>query len=157
MVARARERPHTRLGEGGKEGAAGGRGGGRSLADRHDGRERARCIHRKELVAKRKEGWLCEAHHLTNPGVYKKGAYDMSGHIGPWTQWHRHLGADLRVIVQDWGGVKYFIEHKGFAQHSKSTHGRVIETAAVPGKPTVKSTARKSTATSLKQRIFIKY
>jgi hypothetical protein len=108
-------------GRGGKEAAADGRGGGRPLADTHDGRERARRVHRKELVAKRKECRLCEAHDLTNPGVYKNGAYDMSGHIGPWTQWQGKLDADLRVMVQDWGGVEYFFEHKGLEEDTNTT------------------------------------
>ena len=48
-----------------------------------------------ELVAKRKECRLCESHDLTNPSACQNGAYDMSGHIGPWTQWQGNLDADL--------------------------------------------------------------
>jgi hypothetical protein len=45
----------------------------------------------------------------------------MSGHIGPWTQWQGKLDADLRVMVQDWGGVEYFFEHKGLEEDTNTT------------------------------------
>jgi hypothetical protein len=46
-----------------------------------------------------------------------------------------------------------WIHKDRFVRHSKSKHGIVVETAPIPVKPTVKSTAKKA---SVKQQIFIK-
>jgi uracil-DNA glycosylase family 4 len=80
-----------------------------------------------ELVAKRRECRLCESHDLTNPSACQNGAYDVSGHIGPWTQWQGNLNADLMVIAQDWGGVEYFIEHKGLEEDTNTTNRRTCD------------------------------
>src|SRR5438045_1083685 len=80
-----------------------------------------------ELVAKRKECRLCDSHGLTNPSACQNGAYDVSGHIGPWTQWQGNLDADLMVIAQDWGGLEYFIEHKGLEEDTNTTNRRICE------------------------------
>jgi DNA polymerase len=80
-----------------------------------------------ELVAKRKACSLCDSHGLTNPSVCKGGIYDASGHIGPWSGWQDNLDAELMVIAQDWGGVEYYIDHKGLEEDTNPTNRRICE------------------------------
>jgi uracil-DNA glycosylase family 4 len=80
-----------------------------------------------ELVAKRKACSLCDSHGLTNPSNCNEGIYDTSGHIGPWTGWQGNLNAELMVIAQDWGGVEYYIEHKGLEEDTNTTNRRICE------------------------------
>lgn len=80
-----------------------------------------------ELVAKRKACRLCASHGLTNPSVCKRGVYDTTGHIGPWSQWQGNLDAELMVIAQDWGGVEYFIDFKGLEQDKNATNRRICD------------------------------
>jgi uracil-DNA glycosylase len=63
-----------------------------------------------ELVAARKMCDLCNG--LVNPSRCAGGKYD-SDEIGPWSLWQGNLDAELMVVGQDWGDIKYFIEHRG--------------------------------------------
>lgn len=40
------------------------------------------------------------------------GRHD-SPQIGPWTRWQGHLDAELMVVGQDWGDVRYFRQNAG--------------------------------------------
>jgi DNA polymerase len=86
-----------------------------------------------ELVEKRKQCRLCESLGLTNPSVCVDGAYDNTGHIGPWTQWQGNLDAKLMVIAQDWGGKEYYVEHKGLEEDINITNRRICELLASVG------------------------
>lgn len=81
----------------------------------------------EELVTNRKACRLCDPLGLTNPSACRDGAYDASGHIGPWTQWQGNLDSDLMVIAQDWGGVEYFIEHKGLEEDINTTNRKICD------------------------------
>jgi uracil-DNA glycosylase len=80
-----------------------------------------------KLVAKRKACHLCDSHGLTNPSVCGEGVYDINGHIGPWSGWQGNLDAELMVVAQDWGGVEYYIDHKGLEEDTNTTNKRVCE------------------------------
>lgn len=64
----------------------------------------------ESLVARRK------AHRfptgLLNPSEIHGGVYD-SEHLGPWSRWQGNLEADLLVVGQDWGDLRYFLENQG--------------------------------------------
>ncbi|MEA5391187.1 uracil-DNA glycosylase family protein [Cyanobium gracile UHCC 0139] len=62
------------------------------------------------LVAKRKECHLCDG--LENPALPHLCEFD-SDHIGPWSQFHGDLDAQLMVVGQDWGDVAYFNKYRG--------------------------------------------
>lgn len=63
-----------------------------------------------ELVEKRKACRLCVG--LTNPADTALCIYD-SKEIGPWSRLHGDLDAEVMVIGQDWGDVRYFNENQG--------------------------------------------
>jgi DNA polymerase len=76
------------------------------------------------LVSKRKKCSLCvlTAHPeegLTSPATIKDGAFD-SDQIGPWSRWQGNLNAEIMVVGQDWGGVKYFNDCQGDDQLSNN-------------------------------------
>lgn len=73
----------------------------------------------QDLVNSRKACRLCK--DLTNPSECKAGVYD-SDHIGPWAMWQGNLNAEIMVIGQDWGDIKYFIENKGHDKDSNSSN-----------------------------------
>lgn len=68
-----------------------------------------------ELVQKRKNCRLCHP-DLLNPNICLDGAYDAWNHIGPWAQWQGNLDAELMVVGQDWGGVDYYVKHRGLEE-----------------------------------------
>src|SRR5258706_2082772 len=78
-----------------------------------------------ELVQKRKNCGDCE--YLKNPSRCREGAYDNSGHIGPWTQWQGNLNAEVMVIGQDWGREGYYIKHKGLEKDENATNRAIFE------------------------------
>lgn len=71
----------------------------------------------KRLVEKRKNYKFPEG--LKNPSEVENGIYDKETHIGPWCRWQSNLDADIMLIGQDWGTVKYYIETKG--EHKDNT------------------------------------
>ena len=62
------------------------------------------------LVEKRKACRLCVG--LSNPAEAKLRRFD-SDQIGPWSRLHGDLNAQLLIVGQDWGGVKYYIDNEG--------------------------------------------
>ncbi len=62
------------------------------------------------LVEKRKACRLCVG--LSNPAEPTLRRFD-SDQIGPWTRLHGDLDAQLLIVGQDWGGVKYYNDNKG--------------------------------------------
>jgi len=80
-----------------------------------------------ELIVKRKACHLCDSYGLTNPSVCRGGVYDGNGQIGPWSGWQGNLDAELMVIAQDWGGVEYYLEHKGLEEDTNTTNRRICE------------------------------
>jgi DNA polymerase len=64
------------------------------------------------LVSKRKKCRICSESGLTNPACVEGGIYD-SDHIGPWSCWQGDLDAEIMVVGQDWGGLKFFEAWKG--------------------------------------------
>jgi hypothetical protein len=75
-----------------------------------------------DLVAARKTCIACAELKLTNASDPLLKVYDTHGHIGPWTGWHGDTNAELMVIGQDWGGVKYYLKHKGREEDSNLTN-----------------------------------
>jgi DNA polymerase len=73
------------------------------------------------LVEQRKECTACVSLGMTNPSVCADGVYD-SDHIGPWSQWHGSLDADLMIIGQDWGGREYYIDQQGVETDDNDTN-----------------------------------
>lgn len=88
-----------------------------------------------QLVAERKACTACATLKLklTNPSECGNGAFDNTGHIGPWTQWQGNLDAELMVVGRDWGGVDYFIDNVGLEQDDNETNTRLIELLAGVG------------------------
>jgi uracil-DNA glycosylase family 4 len=62
------------------------------------------------LVEKRKACRLCVG--LSNPAEPALRRFD-SDQIGPWSRLHGDLDAELMIVGQDWGGVKYYKDNKG--------------------------------------------
>src|SRR5262245_10834583 len=62
------------------------------------------------LVSARKRCRLCVG--LRNPADAELAAFD-SDEIGPWSRLHGDLDADLMIIGQDWGGVRYYAVNQG--------------------------------------------
>ena len=80
-----------------------------------------------KLVERRKACGLCLSTGLTNPSKCEGGAYDQTGHIGPWTQWQGNLNARVMVIAQDWGGKDYYVKHKGLEEDNNATNRQVCK------------------------------
>jgi uracil-DNA glycosylase len=64
----------------------------------------------RELVACRRACRACAGLH--NPAEPDLAAYD-SDEIGPWTRLLGDLNAPLMIVGQDWGGVRYYMDHRG--------------------------------------------
>jgi uracil-DNA glycosylase len=64
----------------------------------------------RDLVKKRNACRLCIG--LTNPADVALERYD-SDEIGPWSRLHGDLDAQLMIVGQDWGDVRYFNDNKG--------------------------------------------
>jgi len=62
------------------------------------------------LIASRKACKVC--HLLENPAQILGGQYD-SSQIGPWTLWQGNLDAEIMIVGQDWGDVRYFTTNAG--------------------------------------------
>lgn len=62
------------------------------------------------LVRKRKQCHLCDG--LRNPAEDDLAVFD-SDEIGPWSRLHGDLDAELLIIGQDWGDVRYYITNRG--------------------------------------------
>jgi DNA polymerase len=62
------------------------------------------------LVAERKQCRLCTG--LRNPAESDLAAFD-SDEVGPWSRMHGDLDADLMIIGQDWGDVRYYTANRG--------------------------------------------
>ena len=65
------------------------------------------------LVTKRKRCRLCIDIGLRNPAEAELSAFD-SNEIGPWSRLHGDLDAQLMIIGQDWGDVRYYKKNGGF-------------------------------------------
>jgi uracil-DNA glycosylase len=64
----------------------------------------------RELVTCRRDCHTCAG--LRNPADPDLTAFD-SDEIGPWTRLLGDLGAPLMIVGQDWGGVRYYMDHRG--------------------------------------------
>ncbi|HZF85952.1 MAG TPA: uracil-DNA glycosylase family protein [Burkholderiaceae bacterium] len=62
------------------------------------------------LVDQRRSCHVCQG--LVNPAAIDGATLD-SFHIGPWTQLHGDLNAELMIVGQDWGDVAYFRTNRG--------------------------------------------
>lgn len=72
-----------------------------------------------DLVAARKSCRRCVG--LTNPAEIEAGRYDHPD-LGPWTIWQGNLNAELMIIGQDWGDVRYFLENQGHEKPGNPTN-----------------------------------
>ena len=70
------------------------------------------------LVAERKRCHRCEG--LRNPAESELSVFD-SKEIGPWSRLHGDLDANVMVIGQDWGDVRYYNENKGLDKPGNPT------------------------------------
>lgn len=75
----------------------------------------------KELVYQRKVCSLCR--RLVNPSSIE---FD-SEEIGPWSRWQHNLDAEILVIGQDWGNVKYYTKNKGMDSDKEMTCKNIIK------------------------------
>ena len=69
------------------------------------------------LVSARKRCRACvdptnPARDLTNASVIEGGIFDCD-EIGAWSQWQGNLDAELMVVAQDFGDVRWFLREKG--------------------------------------------
>ena len=71
-----------------------------------------------KLVAKRKTCRECRG--LSNPAERKLLQFD-SDQIGPWSRLHGDLNAQLMIVGQDWGDVRYYKKHEGRDDLSNAT------------------------------------
>lgn len=78
----------------------------------------------RQLVERRKACRACDRLDMTNPSVCDGGQYDTE-HIGPWTQWQGRLDAELMVIGQDWGSVKYYRDNRGTDDSANKTNANL--------------------------------
>lgn len=62
------------------------------------------------VVQNRKQCRACV--ELTNPSDPKLAHFD-SNDIGPWSRLYGDLDADLMIVGQDWGDVRYFLANQG--------------------------------------------
>jgi DNA polymerase len=69
----------------------------------------------RSIIAKRKSCRLCDG--LTNPSAVANGEYD-SAEIGPWSRWQGNINAEILVVGQDWGDIRYFMKWQGKDQPS---------------------------------------
>ena len=72
-----------------------------------------------ELVVKRRTCQRCAG--LTNPSQADGGRFD-SDEIGPWSRWQGNLDAQIMVVGQDWGDIRYFREFEGWDGPDNSTN-----------------------------------
>lgn len=72
----------------------------------------------KVLVEKRKACRECVG--LANPAEPALRQFD-SCEIGPWSRLHGDLDAQLMIVGQDWGGVKYYKENEGLDKLTNPT------------------------------------
>ena len=70
------------------------------------------------LVEKRKACRLCVG--LSNPAERTLRRFD-SDQIGPWSRLHGDLDAELLIVGQDWGGVKYYNDNEGLDKLANPT------------------------------------
>jgi uracil-DNA glycosylase family 4 len=87
----------------------------------------------EQLVSARRACHACYDLGLTNPSRCQDGIHDNAGHIGPWTRWHGDLDATLMVVGQDWGGVEYYLEHKGIEEDVNPTNRNLVALLASIG------------------------
>jgi uracil-DNA glycosylase len=84
------------------------------------------------LVQCRKNCRICKG--LTNPASPEYCRWD-SQHIGPWSLWQGSLDAQVMIVGQDWGGIKYFVDWQGRDQpHGNRTNEnlrRLLEIAGI--------------------------
>lgn len=74
------------------------------------------------LIAERRACRLCAGTGLTNPSQVESGRYDRHL-IGPWSGWQGSLDAQLMVVGQDWGDVRYFTANEGREKPGNPTNG----------------------------------
>lgn len=70
------------------------------------------------LVQERKACRLCTG--LYNPAEPALRRFD-SNQIGPWSRLHGDLDAQLLIVGQDWGGVKYYNDNSGLDKLNNPT------------------------------------
>lgn len=87
----------------------------------------------KELVRARKE-YDPRRWKLENPAQIEGGTLD-SDHVGPWTIWAHDLQADLMVVGQDWGDVRYFRVNRGVDKPGNPTNDALRELLTSVGRP----------------------
>lgn len=86
------------------------------------------------LVRARKAFDAGAAHGLVNPATVEGGQYD-SDEVGPWTRWAGDLDADVMVVGQDWGDVRYFVKQRGFDLPRNPTNLALADLLAGVGRP----------------------
>lgn len=74
----------------------------------------------KELVIKRKI-YKVELAGFVNPSQVESGRYDKGEYFDTWGKWHSNVPADILVIGQDWGDVKYYLKNAGQDSDSNPT------------------------------------
>jgi DNA polymerase len=63
---------------------------------------------------------------LENPARVSDGRYD-SNQIGPWTLWQGNLDAEIMIVGQDWGDVRYFTTNLGHEAARNPTNEMLVK------------------------------
>ena len=71
-----------------------------------------------ELVRQRKSCRLCSEKGFKNTSLCQ---YE-TDNIGKWTDWQNSLDAEILVVGQDWGTIKYWEDNKGIDTKSSRTN-----------------------------------
>jgi DNA polymerase len=87
----------------------------------------------QQLVEERKKLDLSGT-GLHNPATVDNGDYD-SDHIGPWTLWAHDLSADMMIVGQDWGDLRYFRENRGLDKLGNPTNAALMRLTESIGRP----------------------
>ena len=76
------------------------------------------------LVKARKVCGLCRG--LANPARVSSSTFD-SDQIGPWTLWQGNLDAEIMIVGQDWGDVRYFTTNAGHEAPRNPTNETLVK------------------------------
>ncbi len=87
-------------------------------------------IQYSQLVKARKGCGLCRG--LENPACVSSSIFD-SDQIGPWTLWQGNLDAEIMIVGQDWGDVRYFIGNAGHEAARNPTNEMLVKLLASIG------------------------
>lgn len=78
----------------------------------------------RQLVQARKACRVCVG--LTNPSICEGGCFD-GDEIGSWSGWQGNLDAEVMVVGQDWGDVRWFVAERGQSTNTSRTNTTLVQ------------------------------